>query len=125
FQLIEAYLDACPETKEVGVKEDSLNTKKGSSSTSREPSEPVRAPHPLANVIWLKDQRFGHLMEMPDAFSLLHQKPVVAARHLPAVLIIGLVVAPFATAHGARAVCDRVCRHVVHEPPHRGAVVGP
>lgn len=57
FQLIEAYLDACPETKEVDVKEDSLNTRKGSSSTSREPSESMRAPHPLANVIWLKDQR--------------------------------------------------------------------
>jgi hypothetical protein len=57
FQLIEAYLDACPETRNIVVKEDSLNIKKGSSSTSREPSEPMRAPHPLANVIWLKDQR--------------------------------------------------------------------
>ena len=57
FQLIEAYLDACPEKQAVVVKEDSLNTKKGSSSTSRKPSEPIRAPHASANVIWLKDQR--------------------------------------------------------------------
>jgi hypothetical protein len=57
FQLIEAYLDACPDTKNIVVKEDSLSTKKGSSSTSREPSEPMRPSHPLANVIWLKDQR--------------------------------------------------------------------
>jgi hypothetical protein len=57
FQLIEAYLESCPDKNRVVVKEDSLNTKKGSSSTSREPSEPVRAPHTSANVIWLKDQR--------------------------------------------------------------------
>jgi hypothetical protein len=57
FQLIEAYLDACPETKNIVVNEGPLNTKKGSSSTLREPSELMRAPHPLANVIWLKDQR--------------------------------------------------------------------
>jgi hypothetical protein len=53
FQLIEAYLDR----NEVAVKEDSSNIKKGSSNTSREPSESMRAPHPQANVIWLKDQR--------------------------------------------------------------------
>ncbi|MFJ3484602.1 hypothetical protein ACIPL1_14640 [Pseudomonas sp. NPDC090202] len=53
FQLIEAYLDR----KEVVVREDSSNIKKGSVTTSREPSEPLRAPRPAANVIWLKDQR--------------------------------------------------------------------
>ena len=57
FQLIEAYLDTCPDKNGVVVNEDALNTKKGSSSTSREPSEPIRAPHASANVIWLKDQR--------------------------------------------------------------------
>ncbi|SEJ92720.1 hypothetical protein [Pseudomonas sp. NFR16] len=57
FQLIEAYLDACPEKTEVVFNEDSANIKKGSSNTSREPSESMRAPHPQANVIWLKDQR--------------------------------------------------------------------
>ena len=57
FQLIEAYLESCPDKNRVVVIEDALNTKKGSSSTSREPSEPVRAPHTSANVIWLKDQR--------------------------------------------------------------------
>jgi hypothetical protein len=57
FQFIEAYLDACPEKKDVVLKEDSLSTTKGSSTTSREPSEPMRAPHPSANVIWLKDPR--------------------------------------------------------------------
>ena len=53
FQLIEAYLDR----SEAAVKEDSSNARKGSSNTSREPSEPFRAPPPAANVIWLKDQR--------------------------------------------------------------------
>ncbi len=57
FQLIEAYLESCPDKNRVVVIEDALNTKKGSSSTFREPSEPVRAPHTSANVIWLKDQR--------------------------------------------------------------------
>ena len=57
FQLIEAYLESCPDKNRVVVIEDALNTKKGSSSTSREPSEPIRAPHASANVIWLKDQR--------------------------------------------------------------------
>ena len=57
FQLIEAYLDACPEKTEVVFNEDSANIKKGSSNTSREPSESMRAAHPQANVIWLKDQR--------------------------------------------------------------------
>lgn len=57
FQLIQAYLESCPDKNRVVVIEDALNTKKGSSSTSREPSEPVRAPHTSANVIWLKDQR--------------------------------------------------------------------
>lgn len=56
FQFIEAYLDRT-DSNEAVVIEHSLNTKKGSSSTSREPSEPVRAPRPSANVIWLKDQR--------------------------------------------------------------------
>ena len=53
FQLIEAYLDR----NEVVVKEESPNIKKDSLTTSREPSEPFRAPPPAANVIWLKDQR--------------------------------------------------------------------
>jgi hypothetical protein len=57
FQLIEAYLESCPDKNRVVVIEDALNTKKGSSSTSREPLEPIRAPHTSANVIWLKDQR--------------------------------------------------------------------
>ena len=57
FQLIEAYLESCPDKNRVVVIEDAPNTKKGSPSTSREPSEPVRAPHTSANVIWLKDQR--------------------------------------------------------------------
>lgn len=56
FQLIEAYLDR-NDRSEVVVKEESPNIKKGSSNTSREPSESIRAPHPSANVIWLKDQR--------------------------------------------------------------------
>ncbi len=53
FQLIEDYLDR----NQAVEKEDSPNTKKGRSNTSRESSEPLRAPHPPANVIWLKDQR--------------------------------------------------------------------
>jgi hypothetical protein len=69
FQLIEAYLDACPETKEVVVKEDSLNTKKGSSSTSREPSESMRASNPSANVIWLKDQRRANVSAKLSRYS--------------------------------------------------------
>ncbi|MFK3796778.1 MULTISPECIES: hypothetical protein [unclassified Pseudomonas] len=57
FQLIEAYLDR-NEKHEAVVKEETPNiVKKGSSNTSREPSEPFRAPRPAANVIWLKDQR--------------------------------------------------------------------
>ena len=51
FQLIEAYLT------EVALKEDFPIVMRASSSTSREPSEPMQAPHPHANVIWLKDQR--------------------------------------------------------------------
>ena len=53
FQLIEAYLGRA----EVIFNEDAPMVTRGSSSTSREPSEPMRAPHPHANVIWLKDQR--------------------------------------------------------------------
>ncbi|RAU42401.1 MULTISPECIES: hypothetical protein [unclassified Pseudomonas] len=62
FQLIEAYLDRSEirqaVLKQAVVKEETLGVKKGSSSASREPSEPsFRAPRPAANVIWLKDQR--------------------------------------------------------------------
>ena len=57
LQFIEAYLETCPDTHRVDVSEDSPNIKKGSSTTPREPSESMRAPHPQANVIWLKDQR--------------------------------------------------------------------
>lgn len=53
FQLIEAYLGRT----EVALKEDFPSVTRARSSTSREPSEPMRAPHPQANVIWLKDQR--------------------------------------------------------------------
>lgn len=53
FQLIEAYLGRT----EVALKEDFPIVTRERSSTSREPSEPMRAPHPHANVIWLKDQR--------------------------------------------------------------------
>uniref|UniRef100_A0A7C1WSE7 Uncharacterized protein n=1 Tax=Pseudomonas graminis TaxID=158627 RepID=A0A7C1WSE7_9PSED len=53
FQLIEAYLGR----SEVVFNEDSPIVTRGRSSTSREPSESMRAPHPQANVIWLKDQR--------------------------------------------------------------------
>lgn len=53
FQLIEAYLGRT----EIVIKEDSSIITRGSSSTSGEPSESMRAPHPQANVIWLKDQR--------------------------------------------------------------------
>lgn len=56
FQLIEAYLDR-NEKHEVVVSEETSIIKKGSSNTSREPSEPFRAPRPTTNVIWLKDQR--------------------------------------------------------------------
>jgi hypothetical protein len=53
FQLIEAYLGRT----EVVFKEDSPTVTREVFSPSREPSEPMRAPHPKANVIWLKDQR--------------------------------------------------------------------
>jgi hypothetical protein len=53
FQLIEAYLDR----KDIVVREESPNIKKGSLSSSREPSESARGPQLSTNVIWLKDQR--------------------------------------------------------------------
>lgn len=53
FQFIEAYLGR----NEAVVIEDSPTIRKGNSNSSREPSEPRRAPQPTGNVIWLKDQR--------------------------------------------------------------------
>jgi hypothetical protein len=52
FQLIEAYL----ERNEVAV-EPATIAWKGSSNIPRELAESVPAPRPLANVIWLKDQK--------------------------------------------------------------------
>jgi hypothetical protein len=70
FQLIEAYLDvAHPDRKEAVVKEEATNPKKGSSSASREPSEPVRAPRTSANVIWLKDQRRAKVSSKLSRYS--------------------------------------------------------
>jgi hypothetical protein len=53
FQLIEAYLGRT----EVVFKEGSATVTREAFSPSTEPSEPMRGPHPKANVIWLKDQR--------------------------------------------------------------------
>lgn len=65
FQLIEAYLGRT----EIVIKEDSSIITRGSSITSREPSESMRAPHPQANVIWLKDQRRANVSAKLSRYS--------------------------------------------------------
>lgn len=53
FQLIEAYLGRT----EVVCKDDPPTVTREVFGPSREACESKRAPHPKANVIWLKDQR--------------------------------------------------------------------
>jgi hypothetical protein len=63
-QLIEAYLDR----NEVAV-ELATHARKGISNTSRELAESVSAPRPLANVIWLKDQKRASVSSKLSRYS--------------------------------------------------------